>query len=247
MNNPNGPYPGRQLFLGLTADGESTLAYLVTGRSPQSRERMGTTTENGIRMGPLGNQPYDPLRHYTAVKYDNSNGLVVVSNGIQTEAIFETYRLLYNVESAPTESYMKMLMDGANAEPDSLHTPRISGVITRNTTEDELIFIIGIKKEDLPSMGCQVKPYLGTMIGISTYRGELENPAAFDQDSDLPVLEIKAKTPEEIAKYIYSISEASYQGDDIRVCAIGGVYQKENNTWHMAIINRWDAKRKVVV
>ena len=46
-------------------------------------------------MGPIGNAPYDPLRHYTAVKYDNSIGLMAVSNGIQTEAIFETYKLLY--------------------------------------------------------------------------------------------------------------------------------------------------------
>jgi len=238
MNNPNGPYPGRQLFLGLTPDGNPSLAYLVTGRSPQSRERVGVTIGSGIRMGPLGNQPYDPLRHYTAVKYDNTNGLVVVSNGIQTEAIFETYRLLYNVESAPAGSYVKMLMDGANAEPDSLHTPRISGVITKNTADSEPVFIISIKTNNAPAMGCQVKPKPGTMIGISTYKGELENPEAFDQDFDLPVLEIEGKTPDEIAKYIYDISEASYRGDDIRVCAIGGVRQKENNTWNMTTVNR---------
>ncbi len=238
MNNPNGPYPGRQLFIGLTANGDPALAYLVTGRSPQSRERMGTAIENGIRIGPLDDQPYDPLRHYTAVKYDNTNGIVVVSNGIQTEAILETYRLLYNVESSPAESYVKMLMDGADAEPDSLHTPRITGVITRSIVGAEPVFIISIKINEVLAMGCQVRPGLGTMIGISTYKGELENPEAFDQDSDLPVLEMEGKTPEEIAQCIYSISEASHQGDDIRVCAIGGVRQKEDNTWNMAIINR---------
>ena len=238
MNNPNGPYPGRQLFLGQTTDGNPSLAYLVTGRSPQSRERIGVTIDSGIRMGPLGNQPYDPLRHYTAVKYDNTNGLVVVSNGIQTEAIFEAYRLLYNVESAPAESYIRMLMDGANAEPDSLHTPRITGVITQSTAGAEPVFIISIKTNNLPAMGCQVKPDAGTMTGISTYKGELENPEAFDQYSDLPVLGIEGETPEEIAKYIYSISEASYRGDDIRVCVIGGVRRKENNTWDMTIRNR---------
>ena len=238
MNNPNGPYPGRQLFLGLTADGNPSLAYLVTGRSSQSREKIGTTVENGIRMGPLGNQPYDPLRHYTAVKYDNSNGILVVSNGIQTEAVFETYRLLHNVQSTPTASYMKMLMDGAEAEPDSLHTPRISGVIIKNTLESEPVFILSIKTNSLPAMGRQVIPKPGTMIGISTYEGGLENPQAFDQDSDLPTLGIEGKSPEEIAECIYRISEASYQGEDIRVCAIGGVRQKEGNTWNMAIINR---------
>jgi len=238
MNNPNGPYPGRQLFLGLTADGNLSLAYLVTGRSPQSRERMGLRIESGIRMGPLGIQPYDPLRHYTAVKYDNTNGIAVVSNGIQTEAIFQTYQLLYNVKASPTESYIKVLMNGADAEPDSLHTPRITGVITKSSAEAEPIFILSIKTNNVPALGCQVKPEPGTMIGISTYSGELENPKAFDQNSDLPVLELEGKTPRKIAEYIYNISEASQQGDDIRVCAIGGVRPKKDNTWNMAIINR---------
>ncbi|MFC2070905.1 IMP cyclohydrolase [Chloroflexota bacterium] len=130
MNNPNGPYPGRQLFLGLTVNGRPTFAYLVTGRSPASRERKGTLVENGVIMGPIGNEPYDWLRHYTAIKYDNSIGLAVVSNGIQTEAIFETYRLIYHTGSLPEEGYIGKIMDGAGYEPDSLHTPRIAGLVT---------------------------------------------------------------------------------------------------------------------
>ena len=46
MNNPNGPYPGRQLFLGTTVDGRRAFAYLVTGRSPASPERKATVREN---------------------------------------------------------------------------------------------------------------------------------------------------------------------------------------------------------
>src|SRR4030042_1178267 len=130
MKNPSGPYPGRQLFLGVTKDKRPAFAYLVTGRSPQSRERFATPKENSIIMGPTGNAPYDWLRHYMAVKYDNAIGLAAVSNGIQTEAIFETYKLLYHAGSAPNKSYIKKIMDGANFEPDSLSTPRIAGVIT---------------------------------------------------------------------------------------------------------------------
>ena len=37
--NPNGPYPGRQLFIGMTMSGNPAVVYLVTGRSPASRER----------------------------------------------------------------------------------------------------------------------------------------------------------------------------------------------------------------
>ena len=61
MSNPNGPYPGRQLFIGLSADGRASLAYLVTGRSPSSRERMAVPVGNGIVIGPVGQQEYDPL------------------------------------------------------------------------------------------------------------------------------------------------------------------------------------------
>lgn len=39
MNNPNGPYPGRQLFLGMTAKGSPAFAYLVTGRTVRPVER----------------------------------------------------------------------------------------------------------------------------------------------------------------------------------------------------------------
>ena len=72
---------------------------------------------NKVVMGPIGNQQYDPLRHYTAVEYDHNSGIAVVSNGIQTEATFETYRLLYNTASVPTTDYMEKILDGAGAEP----------------------------------------------------------------------------------------------------------------------------------
>ena len=114
--NPNGPYPGRQLFIGMTLNGNPAVAYLVTGRSPASRERKASPLDNGIIIGPLGNQPYDPLRHYTGLKYDNVSGIMAVSNGIQTEAIFETYKLLFNTNSMPAKDYMETILEGAQAE-----------------------------------------------------------------------------------------------------------------------------------
>jgi len=83
-----GPYPGRQLFIGTTLSGNFAVVYLVTGRSPASRERKATPVDSGVIIGPIGNQPYDALRHYTGVKYDKVSGVMAVSNGIQTDAIF---------------------------------------------------------------------------------------------------------------------------------------------------------------
>ncbi len=235
MKNPNGPYPGRQVFIGTTVENKPAFMYLVTGRSPQSRERKATPKGSSIIMGPLGNVPYDWLRHYTAVKYDNEIGLLVVTNGIQTEAIFETYKLFYHTASAPNKSYLKKIMSGANFEPDSLKTPRPSGVITNPAGKTAPLYLLSIVTE-AGTGAWQIKPGPGTFHGASTYQGNIENPAAYDIHSGPAALKCEAKTPQELADFIYSISAVTYNGEDIRVCGIGGV--RTGNTWKTAIINR---------
>ncbi|OGO00430.1 MAG: hypothetical protein A2Y58_04230 [Chloroflexi bacterium RBG_13_51_52] len=236
MKNPNGPYPGRQLFLGMTKDDRPAFAYLVTGRSPASRERKAMTKGNSVIMGPIGNAPYDPLRHYTAVKYDNSTGLLAVTNGIQTAAVFEMYRLLYHCSTKPTSGYLKKIMDGANYEPDSLQTPRIAGVITNSGEKKKPVFILSIKTAGKPAFTWLVKPKAGTLYGVATYHGNMEKPGAFNTAKGPPELKKDADTPQKIAEYVYEISAATYNGDDIRVCAIGGI-RGDNNTWKLALIN----------
>jgi IMP cyclohydrolase len=236
MKNPNGPYPGRQVFVGVTVKGKPAFAYLVTGRSPQSRERKATTRENSIIMGPLGNTPYDWLRHYIAVKYDNAIGLLTVTNGVQTEAVFETYKLIYHTASVPNKSYLKKIMDGASYEPDSLKTPRVAGVITNPAGKTGPVYHLSIVAHGRPAAAWQVKPKPGTLTGVSTYHGNIESPAAFNIDGGLPEIEFRGETPPELASFIYEISAATYHGDDIRVCAIGGI--REENTWKVALINR---------
>jgi IMP cyclohydrolase len=234
MNNPRGPYPGRQLFLGLTTDKRPALAYLVTGRSKESRERKAVQVDSTIRMGPLGDIAYDPLRHYTAVKYDNQSGIIAVSNGIQTETIYEIYKLLYNVGSPLTKDFMARIMEGANAEPDSYHTPRIAGVVVDGPNPT---LIIGVKNFWQPAIANQLIPRPGTLTGISTYEGSMDNPVATNPTAALPDLKFEGKTPGELAKFIYEISQAEYKGDDIRVCGIGIMRSADNKNWEISIIN----------
>lgn len=238
MKNPNGPYPGRQIFLGITEKGNPAFAYLVTGRSPASRERKATEMEHRIVMGPLGDVVYDPLRHYPAMITDNTIGLLAVSNGIQTTAIFETYKLLYHCGTNPTKGYLKKLMDGAGYEPDSLKTPRISGVIASPPGKADPVYLISIVTGEGPAAAWKLQPAPGTLIGISTYNGNIEKPEAFRISEGLPVVPFELDTPMGIADFIYDISAATNQGDDIRVCAIGGVRSDNNLTWETAIINR---------
>jgi IMP cyclohydrolase len=237
MNNPNGPYPGRQLFLGMTEEENPFFAYLVTGRSPESRERKAVLIDNVIRMGPLGDQPYDSLRHYAAVKYDNNSGIAAVSNGIQTEAVFETYKLIFNTASDPAKDYMEKILDGAGAEPDSYHTPRIAGIITKSFDKNgKHVFIIGIKGFNAPSKAYQVDLSPGKMVGISTYNGSLDNPESRNPAMNLPELEFKGTSPQELANLLFDISAASYKGNDIRVCSIGGILS-EKSGWSLSIKN----------
>jgi IMP cyclohydrolase len=237
MNNPNAPYPGRQLFLGLTGENNPCFAYLITGRSPESRERKAVLVENTIRIGPLGNQPYDPLRHYSAVKYNPSSGVAAVSNGIQTEAIFETYQLLYNTASYPSTDYLQKIMEGAGAEPDSYHTPRIAGLITEPPEKGgKNVFVIGIKAYTLPARAALISPQPGKMVGVSTYKGLLDSPEARNPADLFSELEFRGREPEELAVYLFEMSAASYKGNDIRVCTVGGIRNAQKG-WRLAIKN----------
>lgn len=235
MSNPNGPYPGRQLFLGLTVDRRLCFSYLVTGRSPESRQRKAVKIETTVRIGPLGDIPYDPLRHYTAVKYEDSTGIAAVSNGIQTEAIYETYRLLFNVGAPVTKYFMEKLLEGANAEPDSLHTPRIAGIVIAN--KGNPVFIVGIKTHNAPAAAYQVVPDAGHLTGMSVYTGSLDNPEPTSPTARLSWIEFNGSTPHELAKNLYDISAATYKDDDIRVCAVAGIYS--GSSWDMAIVNKY--------
>jgi IMP cyclohydrolase len=233
VNNPIGPYPGRQLFIGLTPAGDPCLAYLVTGRSPESRERKAIEMGNRVTIGPLGAIEYDPLRHYTALMYDNTSGVAAVTNGIQTEAAFETYRLLHNVKSAPSAAYLEQILDGAGAEPDSLHTPRIAGIITSHMTTPTAF--VGIKRHDGPArvFGVPMRP--GVMAGVSTYAGALETPMPFDPAPGLPELSLSVSVAKATARYLFDISAAANKGQDIRVCTVAAVRSAEG--WEMAVVN----------
>jgi hypothetical protein len=89
----------------------------------------------------------------------------------------------------------------------------------------------------MPAKAFQVEPAPGTLTGISTYKGNLENPEANDPHN-LSKIEFKGKTAIELAEHLFEISKAVYNGDDIRVCAIGGIRSEDKHTWQVAMRNR---------
>jgi hypothetical protein len=157
-----------------------------------------------------------------------------VSNGIQSKAIYETYKLLFNVGTTASKDFMEKIMEGADAEPDSLHTPRIAGAVIVN--KDNPILIVGIKTNLGPAVAYEVAPVAGRMGGVATYKGNLDNPEPPNPNEALTELKFNADNPRELAQYLYDMSAASYKDEDIRVCAVGGIY---SGKWDIAVINRY--------
>ena len=82
------PYPGRGIVLGRTVDNKSAvIAYFIMGRSENSRNRIFSVTEDGIRT-----EAYDPAKLedpsliiYHPVRF--FEGKTIVTNGDQTDTI----------------------------------------------------------------------------------------------------------------------------------------------------------------
>ena len=117
------PYPGRGILLGRSADNrKAVIAYFIMGRSENSRNRVFEETADGIRTRAFDESKMtDPsLIIYHPVRLLD-NGLLVVTNGDQTDTIRD------NV--AQGHCYRHAL-NTREFEPDGPnYTPRISGVV----------------------------------------------------------------------------------------------------------------------
>ena len=117
------PYPGRGIVLGRSADNKFAIAaYFIMGRSENSRNRVFTATEDGIRT-----EAYDPSKMtdpsliiYHPVR-EVGRGLIV-TNGDQTDTILE-----FLERGLPMEQALRT----REFEPDGPNwTPRISGLLS---------------------------------------------------------------------------------------------------------------------
>lgn len=116
------PYPGRGIILGRSEDGNyAVMAYFIMGRSENSRNRVFTKTEDGIKTEAFDSSKltdpsliiYHPLRVYGTT--------TIITNGDQTDTVRDAL--------AAGKSYMDALRT-REFEPDAPnYTPRISGVL----------------------------------------------------------------------------------------------------------------------
>ena len=121
------PYPGRGILMGRTANNQAVIAYFIMGRSENSRNRIFENTEDGIRTKAFDESKMtDPsLIIYHPVRL-LPNGLLVVTNGDQTDTIRDAIAEGHCYRHALTQR--KFEPDGPN------WTPRISGVMKPDGT-----------------------------------------------------------------------------------------------------------------
>ena len=115
-------YPGRGIVIGKSADGKSAVtAYFIMGRSVNSRNRVFTETEDGIKTEAADpSKLSDPhLIIYSPVRVLGNK--TIVTNGDQTDTIYELMDKQQTFEQA---------LRTREFEPDAPnYTPRISGIM----------------------------------------------------------------------------------------------------------------------
>lgn len=171
-------YPGRGIILGTDRRGFPAAAYFIMGRSENSRNRIfDELADGGIRTLPrIPEKVKDPsLIIYRPVR--TADGYTIVTNGDQTDTIYDALKLGGSFESAlRTRTYEP---DGPN------YTPRISGVIAPDgsyklsllkkspygTQTERFFFEYGPE----PRLGHMIHTYVSDGSPLPSYRGE---PAA---------------------------------------------------------------------
>ncbi len=118
-------YPGRGIVVGRSADDKhAVIAYFIMGRSENSRNRIFTETEDGIRT-----EAFDPSKMvdpsliiYHPVRV--FKGATIVTNGDQTDTVRDGL--------AAGKSYIEALRT-RQYEPDGPnYTPRISAIVEKD-------------------------------------------------------------------------------------------------------------------
>ena len=190
-------YPGRGIVLGRTADNQHAVAaYFIMGRSENSRNRVFTETEDGIRT-----EAYDPSKMvdpsliiYHPVRKVGDD--LVVTNGDQTDTIRDF--LVEGKSFGQSLHTREFEPDGPN------YTPRISGIIAADGS-----FKLSILKSADGDPSCchrffytYDKPLAGEARFIHTYMGDGTPLPSFEGEPKRVVLD--APDAETLADQIWN-------------------------------------------
>lgn len=166
----NNSYPGRGIILGRSADNsKAVIAYFIMGRSVNSRNRIFSVTEDGIRT-----EAFDPSKMedpsliiYHPVRV--FDGKTIVTNGDQTDTIYEL------MDKQMTFEQSLRTREFEDDKPN--YTPRISGIIhLENGAMNYAMSILKSADGDGSSCRRYTYAYSNPMAGkgsfIHTYAGD---------------------------------------------------------------------------
>ncbi len=173
-------YPGRGIVLGRSADNsKAVIAYFIMGRSVNSRNRIFSKTDDGIRT-----EAFDPSKMVdpSLIIYHPVRVLpegTIVTNGDQTDTIRDTM--------TAGQGYLPALMQ-REFEPDGPnYTPRISGVVYPNGS-----YMLSILKSFNGDPSCCVRnvftfdaPKAGMGHFIHTYQCDGNPLPSFEGEPEL--------------------------------------------------------------
>ncbi|MDP3448859.1 MAG: IMP cyclohydrolase [Eubacteriales bacterium] len=156
-------YPGRGIITG-SLGGQAVIAYFLTGRSENSRNRVFREAEDALLIVPFDEAKVsDPkLIFYTPVRVCHDT--IVVTNGDHTETVCESLLAGHSFQYA---------MSARCYEPDAPnYTPRIAGLLLSTGR-----YTLGIVKKTKDAPDCRRKywsydPKEGTAHLIHTYQSD---------------------------------------------------------------------------
>lgn len=232
-------YLGRVIIIGRSADAKGDIVlYAITGRGPSSQARRFAVDEEEkeIYVEPTDRKILETgnpkLLVYPCIKRIKRG--VVVSNGVQTELLYETaenWSHLHSAPSTPMELLTKTFETGSHEiegtdvtyyEPDDPNfTPRISGCAMRGTAA---LNVIKRSAEDEGALRNYFSfssiPGNGKMI--ATYTGVNENPLPSFQGEPLDVV-LPWKRIDDAVDAMYEALGPKEGRPDFRV-AVAGIY-----------------------
>lgn len=207
-------YIGRILSIGMTNNGKPFVAYRVSSRSFPNRECKAFSKDKAAIIPKEGFEK--DIFESVYISYNcirMVNGMAVVSNGSHTDVITDKISVGMNVKDALAYSLLTM-----DYEKDDYNTPRIAGVVTSTTNEDEYQCYIGIVTDN--KILVEEVPY-GKAAFISTY--EINTPK---------YVEFEADTSSEAAKVIFD--QGAFAEFEKPVTSTAAVFDGE---WDIDVLN----------
>ncbi len=198
----NNAYPGRGMVIGRDAEGGWIQVYWIMGRSPNSRNRIFVCADGMLRTQAADPaQVDDPsLIIYHAMR--TSARYYIVSNGVQTDAIWEGYQAGQDFPQT---------LETWHHEPDAPnYTPRISGCVDLNGERGRLwLSILKVSPFDLQQSEQHFFRYdcvqPGFAYAITTYDGDGDPLPSFS--SSPYIIELPGRA-EDIAAYFWEALDA---------------------------------------